>query len=163
MAVAATELMQTAGRKKVKTILVENSRAVARDLKVNEEIYEMAKERGIEILPADMPSLYKHDANPTEKFLRRVIFAYTELEKDMIVTRLQSALEAKRKRLQRSVRSQKSKVSNGSKGFDGEEPPRTQEGKVKVNGRKTLLNQMLFTPACTAKLKALHQQYASAS
>eukprot|EP00959_Pyramimonas_sp_CCMP1952_P367820 7704671-Pyramimonas_sp.AAC.1 len=84
------ELMKEATRRKIRTILVENSRAVARNLAVNEEICEVARRHRINIIAADMPTLYKHNPTPTDKFLRRMVFAHTELEKDMMVHRLQS-------------------------------------------------------------------------
>ena len=70
-------------KKEKRAISVENARAVARDMFVNEHFYSESKKASVKIVPKDMPQLYEHDANPVQKFIRRVIFAYVGLEKDI--------------------------------------------------------------------------------
>ena len=76
-------------------VFVEGSRAFARNAFVAEAMYEKSKELGVQIVPVDLPDLCAHQPNPAQKFLRRVMFAYTELEKDMTVTRLQHGWKQK--------------------------------------------------------------------
>jgi 2-C-methyl-D-erythritol 4-phosphate cytidylyltransferase len=56
-------------------IVCESSRAIARKASVAEDLYQLAKERGVQIIASDLPDLYKHDCNPAESFMRKVIFA----------------------------------------------------------------------------------------
>eukprot|EP00959_Pyramimonas_sp_CCMP1952_P018708 395323-Pyramimonas_sp.AAC.1 len=65
-------LMKEATKRKIRTILFETSRTVARNLAVNEDMCELAKKRRINIIAADMPTFYKHSPTPTDKFLRRM-------------------------------------------------------------------------------------------
>ena len=48
----------------VKKIFVESSRAVARDARVAEEVYQLSKKLGVQIIPADIPQLFAHVQNP---------------------------------------------------------------------------------------------------
>ncbi len=74
--VAFNELMD---RTDLDKIYVESVRAVARDAMVAEHYYQMSKRTGKQIIPADMPTLFKHDENPAEKFARRTMCAAIEL------------------------------------------------------------------------------------
>jgi hypothetical protein len=65
-----TKLMDNAS-----VIVCESSRAIARKASVAEDLYQLAKERGVQIIASDLPDLYKHDCNPAESFMRKVIFA----------------------------------------------------------------------------------------
>ena len=123
------ELLEKCRHEGIQRILVEGSRAVARSAVSAEEVYQQSKQAGIEITPCDIPSLYTLDANPAQKFLRRVIFAYTELEKDMTVSRLQDGLKSKLK---------------AAKGLakKGRTVKRNQSGKIKVNGRRSTMERL---------------------
>ena len=59
----------------VKTFFIETCRALARSVKVSEELYEKAVQNKVSIIPADLPDLLKPDATPAENFVRRIIFA----------------------------------------------------------------------------------------
>jgi len=84
----------------VSAIYVESAQAIARKTSIGEEIFE--------------------EASPIESFIHKVMFAMTEMERDLLVQRLQSGLDAKRQSSDRVG----------------------QEGKVKVNGRLSLLKKL---------------------
>jgi len=57
---------------------------------------EKAKQDKVKIIPADLPDLMKPDATPAENIVRRIVFASTELERDMLVARLQDGIRQKK-------------------------------------------------------------------
>ena len=67
---------------------MESVRALARDARVSDDYYQLSKTENKQIIPCDMPNLFKHDENPAEKFSRRVLCAAIELEKDLAVARM---------------------------------------------------------------------------
>ena len=127
------ELIDEASRKKF-DIKVESARAISRDMVVNEEIYAASKKAGVEIIACDMPDLYDHNANPVQKFMRRTIFSYTELEKDLTVSRLQDGLRRRRSKVQKKVGMATTVRSRRLHS--------TQKGKVKFNGRLSILGKI---------------------
>ena len=74
-------------------IYIENSRALSRSAVVSEQIYQTAKDNNVQIISADMPGLYNHNASPGESFVRRAMAAATEFERDLIVYRLQQGIQ----------------------------------------------------------------------
>ena len=104
----------------VSAIYVESARAIARKTSIGEEIFEEAAKKGVKIICGDHPTLFKSPASPIESFIRKVMFAMNEMERDLLVQRLQSGLDAKRQSSDRVG----------------------QEGKVKVNGRLSLLEKL---------------------
>jgi DNA invertase Pin-like site-specific DNA recombinase len=126
--VAFNELM---GQTDLNKIYVESVRAVARDAMVAEHYYQMSKRTGKQIIPADMPNLFKHDENPAEKFARRTMCAAIELEKDLAVERMRNGLEKK-------------KLSTKEV---------TQVGAKKANGRKTLLDKVVVSATKIRKMR----------
>jgi DNA invertase Pin-like site-specific DNA recombinase len=126
--VAFNELM---GQTDLNKVYVESVRAVARDAMVAEHYYQMSKRTGKEIIPADMPNLFKHDENPAEKFARRTMCAAIELEKDLAVERMRNGLEKK-------------KLSTKEV---------TQVGAKKANGRKTLLDKVVVSATKIRKMR----------
>ena len=86
------------------------------------------KDLGIHIIPVDLPDLMDHNPNPAQKFMRRVMFAYTELEKDITVQRLQHGWKQK-------LQTEKAKQRSG------QQVRLSLKGKVKINGRKGLLEK----------------------
>ena len=91
----------------------------------------------MKIITADMPGSFKPNAGPVDKFVRRAIFTFTELERDLTVHRLRAGLA---RRLQHTKQ-------------------KTQQGKPKANGRKTMLDKM---PAISAiVLKKVRAAYES--
>ena len=126
--VAFNELMD---RTDLNKIYVESVRALARDAMVAEHYYQMSKRTGKEIIPADMPNLFKHDENPAEKFARRTMCAAIELEKDLAVERMRNGLEKK-------------KLSTKEV---------TQVGAKKANGRKTLLDKVVVSATKIRKMR----------
>jgi predicted GTPase len=91
--------------------------SVGRDCQVAEELYELSVKNNVTIVPADMPQLYTHTPNSLDKYLRKIVFATTELERDHAVSRLQDGLSRKMATTTR----------------------RGQNGKLKVNGALTML------------------------
>lgn len=63
--------------------------------KVAEELYELSVKNKVTIVPADMPLLYTHTPNSLDKYIRKIVFATTELERDHAVSRLQDGLARK--------------------------------------------------------------------
>ncbi|CAK0829853.1 unnamed protein product [Prorocentrum cordatum] len=149
------KLVAEATKRKIKTILVENARAVARSSHANEDLFEMAKKRGIEIIATDMPALYKHQPNPAEKFVRRIVFAHVELEKDMTVHRLWEGLAVARAEKEANYR----RVKRTHGAAAAKRLLSSSSGRVKVNGRKSLLQKMSFDRGGIAKLKALRRRF----
>jgi DNA invertase Pin-like site-specific DNA recombinase len=127
----ASHRVESVRAKSMDKIYVESVRAVARDAMVAEHYYEMSKRNGKEIIPADMPNLFKHDENPAEKFARRTMCAAIELEKDLAVERMKNGLEKK-------------KLSTKEV---------TQGGAKKANGRKTLLDKVVVSATKIRKMR----------
>ena len=115
---------------KIAKVFVEGSRAFARNAFVAEAMYEKSKELGVQIVRVDLPDLCAHQPNPAQKFLRRVMFAYTELEKDMTVSRLQHGWNKKMSKEKKKQRA-------------GQKVRLNQNGQVKINGRKGSLETNL--------------------
>ena len=126
---ARTTFMQLLEDENVDTVYCESARAVARDALVAEQIFEEARARNVKIVTADMPGVFEANAGPMEKFLRRTIFTYTELEKDLTVHRLKAGLARR--------------LKNSSE--------RTQQGKPKANGRPTTLDALPSLSAATVR------------
>ena len=97
-------------------------------------------------MPADLPCLYEHDVNPSGKFLRHVILAWTELEKDLTVQRLQDGMQAK-------FRAAKDAVKKNKKMIGKEPVMKTQFGKAKVNGSTSILQTMKSKGKLTASVR----------
>ena len=64
-------LMEILSGKKVTRVLVESARAVARSATVAEQAWKLAKENGVQIVAAEIPTLFKANANPGETLMRR--------------------------------------------------------------------------------------------
>jgi len=142
------QLLRTCKKKGIKNIVVEGSRTVARTASTAEEFYEMCTEAGIKITAADLPMLFEDSTgNPAQRFMRHVLFGYVQLERDMLVHRLQDGLARKKR-----------KAVDASK--KGQHLPRSQKGSVKVNGRRSILEEkQLSKSQIRKKLGGLFQQY----
>jgi DNA invertase Pin-like site-specific DNA recombinase len=81
-----------------RTIVVETANRFARDLIVQQTGHRMLKERGIEIIAADIPSAFVDDT-PTTTFVRQVLGAVAQLDKAMTVAKLRGARERKRRQV----------------------------------------------------------------
>lgn len=79
----------------VSVVLVENATRFARDLMVQLVGHRMLKEKGIELVPVDMPSHFTDDT-PTARLIQQVMGAISEFEKTMLVAKLKHARDAKR-------------------------------------------------------------------
>eukprot|EP00438_Fugacium_kawagutii_P023949 Skav213219 [mRNA] locus=scaffold369:23605:24360:- [translate_table: standard] len=98
-------------------VFVESIRSLARKSGTIEDLYNEAKKNGCHIVVADTGAdLFKHDATPAQNFMRRVLAAVTEFERDMIVHRLTSGLLRKKALLQAKTGKQEVKV-NGRKSY----------------------------------------------
>lgn len=119
-------------------VFVESARAIARDANVAEQLYQLSKKSGVQIVSADMPGLFGHQPSPAETFMRRVLLAVWEFDRDTILYRMAKGLDDKRKT---------------SKDV-------TQYGKVKVNGSKSILAKLSLTQSMLKAVKkavALHE------
>ena len=115
------QLLVDAPNAGIKKIFVESARAISRDADVGEEIYKKAKEQGIEICCKDSPGLFSLNPSPVQIFLRRVVLAMLELEKNLVVHRLKDgrkhAQEKANKEIKRLKRTGK-KLKPGTKRWD---------------------------------------------
>ena len=129
------QLLQTCRARGIEHIVVEGARTVARSAKTAQEFYEMSQAAGVTITAADIPTLYADSSsNPAQTFLRHVLFGYVQLERDMLVHRLQDGLRRKRKAAEAAAR------RKGSQDL-----PRTQSGRVKIHGCRTLVESKGWT------------------
>lgn len=117
----------------VTDIYVESSRALSRKSVVGEELFELARAKGVNIVCSDFPTLFNPNATPIESFMRKVVLAMNELERDIVVSRLQSGLESKKKTSTK----------------------KTQCGKVKVNGRRSWLERLQPGASTINKIKRM--------
>lgn len=101
------------------TIVVESCRALSRSVETSEQIFKTAKQNGVNIVSSDIPSLFRVDGNPATNFIRRVMAAVTEFDRDVLVLRLQGGIEQARKKTTR----------------------RTTNGLPKVQGRCSILEK----------------------
>lgn len=51
------------------TVFIESCRALARSVRVSDELYEKAKQHNVKIIPTDLPDLLKPDATHQQKTL----------------------------------------------------------------------------------------------
>ncbi|CAE7727302.1 unnamed protein product [Symbiodinium necroappetens] len=143
-------LLQTCAKRGIKNLVVEGARTIARSAKTCEEFYEMSKNSGIKITAADIPTLYEDsEGNAAKAFLRHVLFGYVQLERDMLVHRLQDGLKKKRHEAEVAAR----------KGVSG--LARSQHGKVKINGRRSIFeNKKWSKKKIQSQLGNIFRQYA---
>lgn len=73
----------------IKTIVIEKMDRLARDLIIQEGILGRLRKAGYELISTAEPDLCSDD--PTRKFIRRVLGAVAELDRDLIVNRLKAA------------------------------------------------------------------------
>ena len=83
-------------------------------------MYELSKKNNVQIVAVDMPELFQHEPTAGIAFLRRVILATQEFERDIIVEWLQHGLA-------RATAKSKS---------------HTQSRAITVQGAKTTLEQL---------------------
>ncbi|CAE7231755.1 unnamed protein product [Symbiodinium sp. CCMP2592] len=141
-------LLRTCKEKGIKNVVVEGSRTVSRTAKTAEEFYDLCKEAGIKITAADIPMLFDDSTgNPAQRFMRHVLFGYVQLERDMLVHRLQDGLARKKRKAEEARKK-------------GHQLPRSQQGTVKVNGRRSILEtKQLSKRQIEQKLGGLFHQY----
>ena len=89
-------LMKEAPAKEIHKIFFE-LRALSRDADVGEDMYKDSVRTGVEFNCRDCPGVFVHNPSPVQQFLRRVILAMIELERNLIVTRLAAGREAAHK------------------------------------------------------------------
>lgn len=117
-------------------IYVESARAISRKASHGEELYNIAKEKGVSIICSDFPQLFSLQPSPIESFMRKLVLAMQELERDVLVERMQAGLAAKKKITQ----------------------ARTQSGLPKVNGRKSTLELLKPSPSKVKKMIVLSKK-----
>jgi len=114
-------------------IYVESSRAISRSASVTEDFYKLASQNGVKIIASDLPNLFKWNATPAEAFMRRIMAAVYEFERDCIVHRLYSGLQAAKAKSTRH----------------------NQQGGVKVNGVKSILERVQPSSVQLKQMKQL--------
>ena len=67
-------------------------------------MYQKSKEAMVQMVPADAPDLLVHDPTPVQTFLRRVMFAMVELEKNLIVQRLAHGRAKKHDKVEQKIK-----------------------------------------------------------
>ena len=97
-----------------------------------------------------MLDLFKHNPTPQEKLHRRLVLSYMELDKDMIVDRMQDGLSVRKRKFEAAAQARQS-------------VPRTQMARSRSMAGPTLLSQRIPTPGQIAKLKALGRALATSS
>lgn len=120
----------------VKKVVVESARAIARSTMVGEQAFNLSKQTGVQIVAADSPDLFNHTPTPGQAFLRRVMLAVQEYEKDLIVQRLTDGLNSAKKTSSRT----------------------TQQGAVKVAGAWSSLEKAKPTPAAMKKIMHINAE-----
>ncbi|CAE7666417.1 unnamed protein product [Symbiodinium sp. CCMP2592] len=144
------KLLETCSARGIKHVVVEGSRTLARSARTAQDLFDMSKKAGVTITTTDIPGLLDPaETNPASTFLRHVIFAYVQLERDMVVHRLQDGLARKRyKAVKESKKDPASTVLS-------------QQGQVKINGRRSLLEMKSWDQARIRKhLGPIFKDYA---
>ena len=132
-------LLRRAQDENIGHILIENSRALARDADVLSELHKKAKAAGITIIGGDTPDV---SDNPVAKFHRHVMWAYTELEKELAVHRMQHGLEERRKGMTKQLKGF-DKGDKSNKALQDKAQLTTQDGNVKYNGCTSILQSCM--------------------
>ncbi len=91
---------EASGLDPIKVIVVERMDRLARDLMVSEMLLRECRMRGIKVFSADQGMLIDmatDGADPTRKLIRQIIGALAEWEKNMLVKKLRSARERKKR------------------------------------------------------------------
>ena len=131
-----SDLLTKTKDKDIEKVYVESIRAISRDANVAEAIFLKSQKENVQIVPADFPDLCVLDPNPVQTFIRRVMFAMTELEKNLIVQRLKDGQKRKKEQAEKIVAAAR---ANNKKLKVGQ---LTQEGQAKTCGSKSTLEAM---------------------
>ena len=97
-----------------------------------EQIWRASKESGVQIIPADLPDLFKHAPNPGESLMRKVMTAVQEFERDVVVARLMHGQQQRLASMEAAMKSGRQDVDLRL----------TQTGKPKVNGTLSVLERI---------------------
>lgn len=125
------DLLSKKTHRGLRKVLVEGTRDIARNLVFAEQLYELSRAAGVRIECAGDPGLFDSSDSPAQKLTRRMEFLIDEYDSDNIRYKLQSGIRDKMASTRR----------------------KTQHGKPKVGGRKSILEKMGPIPA--AKIAAL--------
>ena len=91
---AFAEMMELLLANGTRTVLIENLSRVARDLMVQESIIEDFQRKGLELVSVYEPDLCSDD--PTRTLMRRMLGAFHEYDKTMLVLKLRGARQRKK-------------------------------------------------------------------
>ena len=133
------KLLQRAVDEDIGHVLIENNRALARDADVLSDFHKKAKAAGITIIGGDTPQTAD---NPVAKFQCRVMWAYTELEKELAVHRMQHGLKERQKDMIKMLKSFDIQDTS-NKALQEKAQFTTQDGKVKYNGSPSILQSCM--------------------
>ncbi|CAJ1384200.1 unnamed protein product [Effrenium voratum] len=117
-------------------VYCESPRAVARNVMIQEMLYETSKAIGTQIVANDAPDLYKHDPSPAEAFIRRVLGATQQFDRDVVVDRLAKG---------RELALDHAKATGKAR--------RSQKGSFKMCGRSSLVEERLRKKPLTSSEK----------
>lgn len=143
---------------KAKTVhlFVESVRALARNSMVAEQVYQESRKNNVKIVSKDYPALFAHNQTPTENFVRKMVCALQELDRDTVVWRLQQGQEHKRQTTAEKTQSGQPKV-NGCKSYvEHLAPSRAVKNKIIKLGKKRAAGEFGWRPLAekiTALLK----------
>jgi DNA invertase Pin-like site-specific DNA recombinase len=132
-----TDLLEKKVYKNLKTIVVEGTRDLARSMIVAEDLLQLSKKYGVKIVSVGDPGLLEAEETPTQKLTRRMKFLFDEYDRDNIRYKLQNGIDNKMKTTK----------------------SRTQHGRPKVAGRKSILDEKMTTMSRAGlnKLRKLFQ------
>ncbi len=120
--------MQSIESGEYQQVFCESARAIARNVAVQEAIFDACQRRGVQIVPHDAPGLFNLNPTPGESLLRRVMGCVQQYDRDNLVDRLKRGRDMK-----------------GAREACESRPRRTQGGKIKATLRKCLLQPLQTT------------------
>ena len=92
---------------------------MSRKASVAEDLAIIANQHGVKLIPGDFPSLFTSDS-PVDCLVRRVMFAVTEFERDMIYKRLLAGLVEKLRKGESKLKAQHEQCSPQATSCPGE-------------------------------------------
>lgn len=127
------------------------------------------QDSGVEIIPADLPALFKHMPNPGESLMRKVMVAVQEFERDMVVARLCHGLQTRLDDMKKRVESRcagarvnqqgEAKVNGSLSVLERVQPPAAVMRALRSIRKKVMANSMSWRPATIGKCQTcLHGQ-----
>lgn len=102
------KLLADSPKKDISRIFLE-TRALARDADVGEALYKESVKQNVELHCRDAPGIFSHNPSPVMQFMRRVVLGMIELEKNLIVSRLNDGRQEAAKKAEKDLQAAKRK------------------------------------------------------